>query len=162
MNAVALGIILDIDDLLFDALATTTGRHLVNQLDPLRMLPLPRIRGADVKSMFMSIAIPAITLLAYFTMLEPFVTTLESVKGAMCGGNQNFVWTLDKRRIAHLSPTFEGGWEEEEESLQALAIQEGQSVGFGLSLGHDVTTCYNFRMATISPIISKIQHSKLN
>ena len=40
LNAVALGIILDIDDLLFDALATTPGRHLVHQLDPLFM-PCP-------------------------------------------------------------------------------------------------------------------------
>ena len=134
-NSVALGIILDIDDLLFDALATTTGRHLVNQLDPLHMAPLPRIRGADAKSVFMSIAIPAITLLVYFTMLAPFVTTLESVKGAMCGGNQNFVWALDKRRIIHLSPTLGGGFEEEEESILPAAIQEGQNVGFGLSLG---------------------------
>ena len=99
------------------------------------MAPLPRIRGADAKSVFMSIAIPAITLLVYFTMLAPFVTTLESVKGAMCGGNQNFVWALDKRRIIHLSPTLGGGFEEEEESILPAAIQEGQNVGFGLSLG---------------------------
>lgn len=46
----ALGIILDIDDLLFDALATTPGRHLVHQLDPLLMPSLPRVRGADAKS----------------------------------------------------------------------------------------------------------------
>ena len=85
--------------------------------------------------MFMSLAIPTITLLVYFTMLEPFVTTLESVKGAMCGGNQNFVWALDKRRIIHLSPTFGGGWEEQEDSLRPLAIQEGEDIDFGMSLG---------------------------
>lgn len=50
LNAVALGIILDIDDWLFDALATTPGRHLVHQLDALPMPALPRIRGADAKS----------------------------------------------------------------------------------------------------------------
>ena len=50
LNAVALSIILEIDDLLFDALATTPGRHLVEQLDPLPMPSLPRLRGADVKS----------------------------------------------------------------------------------------------------------------
>ena len=99
------------------------------------MPPFPRIRGADAKSMFMSISIPSITLLVYYTMLEPMVMTLESVKGAMCGGNQNFVWALDKRRIAHLSPTFGGGWEEEEESIKSTAIQEGEDIGFGLSLG---------------------------
>ena len=50
LNAVALSIILEIDDLLFDALATTPGRHLLQQLDPLPMPPLPRVRGADVKA----------------------------------------------------------------------------------------------------------------
>ena len=50
LNAVALGIILDIDDLLFDALATTPGRHLVHQLDALPMPAMPRVRGADAKS----------------------------------------------------------------------------------------------------------------
>ncbi|OLQ09416.1 hypothetical protein AK812_SmicGene7000 [Symbiodinium microadriaticum] len=44
LNAVALGIILDIDDLLFDALATTPGRHLAPE----------RWRGADLKSVCMS------------------------------------------------------------------------------------------------------------
>ena len=120
LNAVALGIILDIDDLLFDAMATTPGRHLVHQLDPLHMPSLPRIRGADAKSVFMSLFIPGLTILVYYSMLEPFVGTLSSVKDAMCGGNQQFVWTLDKRRITQLSPTYGGGWEEEEGSIKKL------------------------------------------
>ena len=124
LNAVALGIILDIDDLLFDALATTPGRHLVHQLDPLPMPSMPRIRGADAKSVFMSVFIPVGTVLVYYTMLEPFVGTLTSVKIAMCGGNQDFVWTTDKRRITHLSPTFGGGWEEEEGSIKNLGLND--------------------------------------
>eukprot|EP00434_Breviolum_minutum_P010077 symbB.v1.2.008890.t1/scaffold488.1/size197422/23 len=126
LNAVALGIILDIDDLLFDAMATTPGRHLVHQLDPLHMPSLPRIRGADAKSVFMSLFIPGLTILVYYSMLEPFVGTLSSVKDAMCGGNQQFVWTLDKRRITQLSPTYGGGWEEEEGSIKTEAIMEGE------------------------------------
>ena len=122
LNAVALGIILDIDDLLFDAMATTPGRHLVHQLDPLPMPSLPRIRGADAKSVFMSFFIPVGTLLVYYTLLEPFVGTLTNVRMAMCGGNQDFVWTTDKRRITHLSPTFGGGWEEEEGSMKNLGL----------------------------------------
>ena len=128
LNAVALGIILDIDDLLFDALATTPGRHLVHQLDPLPMPSMPRIRGADAKSVFMSIFIPGLTILVYYLMLEPFVGTLTGVKTAMCGGNQNFVWSTDKRRITHLSPTFGGGWEEEEGSIKKL----GQKLETGI------------------------------
>ena len=141
LNAVALGIILDIDDLLFDALATTPGRHLVHQLDPLPMPSMPRIRGADAKSVFMSVFIPGLTILVYYFMLEPFVGTLTQVKTAMCGGNQNFVWSTDKRRITHLSPTFGGGWEEEEESLKKLGRWRWQSffgsLFFGLQTRYD-------------------------
>eukprot|EP00435_Cladocopium_sp_Y103_P040480 s646_g11.t1 len=136
LNAVALGIILDIDDLLFDAMATTPGRHLVHQLDPLHMPSLPRIRGADAKSVFMSMFIPALTILVYFSMLEPFVGTLDGVRIAMCGGNQNFVWSLDKRRITQLSPTYGGGWEEEEESIKTDAIMEGESLTSGFTVNN--------------------------
>lgn len=80
----ALEIILDIDDLIFDALATTTGRHLVHQLEPLPMPLLPRIRGADVKSLAMSCILPGISLLVYFTMLSPMVQDLQAVYSEPC------------------------------------------------------------------------------
>ena len=141
----ALGIILDIDDLLFDALATTPGRHLVHQLDPLPMPSMPRIRGADAKSVFMSVFIPGLTILVYYFMLEPFVGTLTQVKTAMCGGNQNFVWSTDKRRITHLSPTFGGGWEEEEESLKTLGRGRWQSFFGSLFFGNLTRYIYVWR-----------------
>ena len=105
LNAVALGIILDIDDLLFDALATTPGRHLVHQLDALPMPSLPRLRGADAKSACMSFLIPTFTIFVYLTMLGPFVGTLTDVSVTMCGGNTDFVWQLDRRQARHVGPT---------------------------------------------------------
>ncbi|CAK9048900.1 Uncharacterized protein SCF082_LOCUS27166 [Durusdinium trenchii] len=133
LNAVALGIILDIDDLLFDALATTPGRHLVHQLDPLPMPSLPRWRGADLKSASMSVLIPTLTLVVYLTMLGPFVGTLTEVSEAMCGGNKLFVWNVDKRQVVLMSPTAGNGWEEEEGSIKGLAVEEGKSIGYGLA-----------------------------
>jgi len=131
LNAVALGIILDIDDLLFDALATTPGRHLVHQLDALPMPAMPRIRGADAKSAFMSIAIPVLSITVYFTMLQPMVDTLHDVSFAMCGGNKAFVWNLDPRGVVLLSDTPGGGWEEDQ-GIKNFAVEEAEKVGFGL------------------------------
>ncbi|CAK9069374.1 unnamed protein product [Durusdinium trenchii] len=133
LNAVALGIILDIDDLLFDALATTPGRHLVHQLDPLPMPSMPRLRGADAKSVCMSIFIPALTIFVYFTMLGPMVATLEEVSLAMCGGNQDFVWDLDPRGVVLMSPTPGGGFTEDT-SIKSLAVDEAQEVGIALGV----------------------------
>ncbi|CAE7036725.1 unnamed protein product [Symbiodinium sp. CCMP2592] len=128
LNAVALGIILDIDDLLFDALATTPGRHLVHQLDSLPMPSFPRFRGADAKSMSMSFLIPGLTILIYFTMLAPIVQTLTDVSTAMCGGAHEFVWTLDKRRVVLMSPTTGGGWDNLSGSIQYLAVDEAEGL----------------------------------
>ncbi|CAJ1368514.1 unnamed protein product [Effrenium voratum] len=130
LNAVALGIILDIDDLLFDALATTPGRHLVNQLDPLPMPAFPRFRGADAKSTSMSLLIPGGIALVYFMMLAPFVSVLNDVSTKMCGGNQQFVWSTDKRRrVVNLSPTSGGGWDNMTQTIQmTLAIDEAQTI----------------------------------
>eukprot|EP00439_Symbiodinium_sp_Y106_P022194 s3415_g2.t1 len=95
----------DDDDLLFDALATTPGRHLVNCMDPLPMKSFPRFRGADVKSLISSCLIPGGTFMVFFLMLAPMVTTLTEVSQAMCGGNMNFVWTADKRNVILMAPT---------------------------------------------------------
>eukprot|EP00434_Breviolum_minutum_P027839 symbB.v1.2.024625.t1/scaffold2345.1/size81736/2 len=124
LNAVALGIILDIDDLLFDALATTPGRHLVHQLDPLPMPAFPRFRGADAKSTTMTFLIPGLTCLIYFQMVSPFVDMLTSVEKSFCGGNQAFVWSVDKRQVVLMAPTDGGGWENQSETIQQLAIKE--------------------------------------
>ena len=131
LNAVALGIILDIDDLLFDALATTPGRHLVHQLDALPMPSLPRFRGADAKSVFMSVGIPCLTILVYVSMLGPFVGTLQDVSSAMCGGNLGFIWNVDKRRIVLMAPTVGGGWEDQD-ATKVYAVEEGERIGYGL------------------------------
>eukprot|EP00439_Symbiodinium_sp_Y106_P018497 s3841_g2.t1 len=119
----------DIDDLLFDALATTPGRHLVHQLDPLPMPPVRRWRGADLKSVCMSILIPGMTIVVYLTMLEPkegdpFVTLLKDVSTTMCGGYQGFVWDVDSRRVVLMAPTAGGGWEAEAQSIRTRAIDE--------------------------------------
>ncbi|CAJ1365905.1 unnamed protein product [Effrenium voratum] len=105
LNAVALGIILEIDDLIFDALATTPGRHLVHHLEPLPMPSFPRWRGADVKSLSMSLLIPGLVCLVYFTMLAPMVENLREVAEQLCGGTHNFVWSVDKRGVTVMAAT---------------------------------------------------------
>ncbi|CAJ1371006.1 unnamed protein product [Effrenium voratum] len=105
LNAVALGIILEIDDLIFDALATTPGRHLVHHLEPLPMPSFPRWRGADVKSLSMSLLIPGLVCLVYFTMLALMVENLREVAEQLCGGTHNFVWSVDKRGVTVMAAT---------------------------------------------------------
>eukprot|EP00930_Biecheleria_cincta_P062955 TRINITY_DN4840_c0_g1_i1.p1 TRINITY_DN4840_c0_g1~~TRINITY_DN4840_c0_g1_i1.p1 ORF type:complete len:1144 (-),score=201.95 TRINITY_DN4840_c0_g1_i1:81-3512(-) len=105
LNAVALGIILDIDDLIFDALATAPSRHLVHNLKPLPMKSFPRIKGADLKSLIMSSALAAIIVYIQCYMLSPNSLHLESLSRALCGDNRDFVWSRDARSIVMFAPT---------------------------------------------------------
>ena len=98
------------------------------------MPSLPRLRGADLKSVSMSLIIPILTFIVYVSMLGPFVGTLTDLSETMCGGNQQFVWSIDKRQVVLLSPTPGNGWEEEGQSIKTQAVQEGENIGFGLAL----------------------------
>ena len=121
------------------------------------MPSLPRIRGADAKSVFMSFFIPVGTLLVYYTMLEPFVGTLTGVKIAMCGGNQDFVWTTDKTQD-HSSVTYfwwrfgRRGGEHQESRLERSMQQLVFVCFFGhleivkIFCGSIYTSCSSFRL----------------
>eukprot|EP00435_Cladocopium_sp_Y103_P047400 s633_g13.t3 len=162
LNAVALGIILDIDDLLFDALATTPGRHLVHQLDPLPMPAFPRFRGADAKSTTMTFLIPGLTLLIYFSMVSPFVQTLTDVENSFCGGNKAFVWSMDKRQVVLLAPTDGGGWDNQTETIQQFALQEATDLQdtsnprleYGVWL-QNVASIYDLDALTLEELVSQ-------
>lgn len=58
LNAVSLSIILDIDNYIFGALASTSGKDLIHYLQPLQVPPYARLKGTDVKSAIMCIAVP--------------------------------------------------------------------------------------------------------
>eukprot|EP00435_Cladocopium_sp_Y103_P070734 s1182_g35.t3 len=53
LNSVSLGIILDIDNYIFQAMASSAGRDLMNYLEPLRVPSYRRFGGSDAKSAFM-------------------------------------------------------------------------------------------------------------
>eukprot|EP00930_Biecheleria_cincta_P008936 TRINITY_DN11054_c0_g1_i2.p1 TRINITY_DN11054_c0_g1~~TRINITY_DN11054_c0_g1_i2.p1 ORF type:complete len:718 (+),score=95.50 TRINITY_DN11054_c0_g1_i2:1-2154(+) len=105
LNAVALGIILDIDDLIFDALATAPARHLVACLKPLPMPSLPRVRGIDCKSFVMFVSMVLFLVYAYVGMLLPMEKSLEDLRHAMCGNNKEFVWVRDSRSMTLMTAT---------------------------------------------------------
>lgn len=162
LNAVALEIILDIDDLIFDSLATTTGRHLVHHLEPLPMPSLPRVRGADIKSILMSCILPVIAIWVYLTMLAPMVQDLGAVYNDLCGGYLGFVWSVDKRHVVHFAQTQGDGWENSTGSLQlrgiseAIALDAAQLQRAELGLWHsDVTRLIDSETMSLDELVDQ-------
>eukprot|EP00930_Biecheleria_cincta_P000662 TRINITY_DN10150_c0_g1_i2.p1 TRINITY_DN10150_c0_g1~~TRINITY_DN10150_c0_g1_i2.p1 ORF type:complete len:1273 (+),score=160.06 TRINITY_DN10150_c0_g1_i2:114-3821(+) len=91
LNAVALEIILKMDDLIFMALAPAPSRFLIHSLEPLRMRSWPRWRGLDVMVLLMTLTIPIIMFLVSSFLLNPTVLDLSGIIDVTCAGAQDFV-----------------------------------------------------------------------
>eukprot|EP00930_Biecheleria_cincta_P103339 TRINITY_DN9529_c0_g1_i1.p1 TRINITY_DN9529_c0_g1~~TRINITY_DN9529_c0_g1_i1.p1 ORF type:complete len:1019 (+),score=109.00 TRINITY_DN9529_c0_g1_i1:349-3057(+) len=91
LNAVALEIILNLDEMLFHALAPTPSKHLIQNLEPLKMKPWPRKLGLDVKSMIMTLVMPIFLAVSFLFLLGPTVAEFTNIVDATCQGSQDFV-----------------------------------------------------------------------
>jgi len=105
LNAVSLDIILDIDNYIFMACASTAGKDLLDRLEPLQVPSYPRFKGTDVKSVLVSLLVPCLTIVVYIGILQPMTDTLTQVSQLLCGGEHNFIWAVDHRHFTLLSRT---------------------------------------------------------
>ena len=105
LNAVSLDIILDIDNYIFMACASTAGKDLLDRLEPLQVPSYPRFKGTDVKSVLLTLLVPCLTIAVYIGILQPMTDTLTQVSHLLCGGEHNFIWAVDHRHFTLLSRT---------------------------------------------------------
>lgn len=125
LNAVALEIILRVDELLFEALATNSARHLIRTLQPVPMATVPQWHGVDLKAVVMSVLIPLALLVVYILMLDPMAGDLDGLYHAFCGGNKDFMWAVSKLDMAKVAPSqsYTGDFHLQQ-SFKTLAIEE--------------------------------------
>jgi len=98
LNAAALNIILDLDELIFWALAPDHARRIIMSLQP---LPQPRPRrfgGCSLWSLFSMVAL-ATVIGASIHFLQSQGEVLREAKLAVCGGNLDFVATVDRSGV---------------------------------------------------------------
>lgn len=105
LNCIALEIVLNVDDLLFTALASTPSRFLMNTLQPIKLPNMPRRKGLDVKAFCMLLAVPVALLLVNQLVMRPMLYDIQAVHTELCGGFQDFVWLEDARRMAVMAET---------------------------------------------------------
>ena len=98
LNAVALEFVISVDDLIFEALAPKAAKARVERLRPLRRTAARASRGVggvDGETLVTNAFVA--TLVAYFVALElgPQTRILKHARDAICGGDQDFVFTTD-------------------------------------------------------------------
>lgn len=129
LNALALGIIVDIDHVVFESLATASLRHLMAKMQPIIMPRWSHFKGIDMKSCSLLLLLPTGLLFVYITCVSPMLHDLDRLFDAYCGGNKDFAWSMSKLDIVMMAPTSKYNGSQSTEAALSRAVGEalGQS-----------------------------------
>lgn len=95
LNALALEIVLSLDELTFDVLAPRSVRLLISSMAPLAKPRSRAWRGLDGRPVF-ALAFMSVAMYSVFAfILREQSSTLEKAREELCGGNQDFIATID-------------------------------------------------------------------
>mmetsp|Transcript_4257 Transcript_4257/g.14453 ORF Transcript_4257/g.14453 Transcript_4257/m.14453 type:complete len:302 (-) Transcript_4257:55-960(-) len=105
LNAVALGIVLDIDEAFFTLVPART-RNFMSGLAPLPGAPREHHwRGVDVQCAILTITILCWIPGDFILGLLPLQHGIQDAQRALCGGKLDFVYALDPNAFVYSSPT---------------------------------------------------------
>jgi len=93
LNAAALHLVIELDELMYDAFATPKARLIIKQCKP-----LPTWRGKPnplISFLFIAVVISVTQI----TILSPQERLLEDAQEAICGGNLDFVLSVDQAGV---------------------------------------------------------------
>lgn len=105
LNAVALQVVLEVDELFFGALSTSASRTLLANLEPLRLPNMPSKFGADIGAVCNTLVLFSVLSITAVKLLLPNVDILAAVATELCGHNRNFVVDQNKLRMAVIVAT---------------------------------------------------------
>lgn len=94
LNAVALGAILQVDEMVFSALMPKKLQLRIQDLEAIKVHYSRRRSQAE--SVFILVVMVGLLAWPWFGILEPLAQTMEAVKRAYCDGNQDFVVTFNE------------------------------------------------------------------
>jgi len=105
LNAVALEIVLNIDEAMF-ALVPSAAKILLERLEP---LPAPavrsRVRGVDLRSLLFFFLLATTILACEFTAIQEVVTQVRAANSTLCSGRTDFVYSLDPFYLVYVTKT---------------------------------------------------------
>jgi hypothetical protein len=98
LNAMALEVVLNVDEMIFEILAPWTAKKLVRSLAPLRRPRGPQNviwRGMDLRPVIAMCSMAGLVAWANFRFLTPQYELLDRIRDELCGGNREFVGGMD-------------------------------------------------------------------
>lgn len=108
LNAAALQVVIELDDIIFEALAPNQAANLLRSMQPLQQRSIHAWKGLNWTPVIsLSMIICAVVWLVV-QVLVPQNELLDLTRDAICGGNTDFVVLFDKAGILYASPVQEG------------------------------------------------------
>lgn len=105
LDVVALEVVLSVDEAVF-TLAPRAVCEIVERLEPLKAAPRLCRRGSTDLRPFCLTAVVVCTLFGCSSfVIAPLVEQIALVNATVCGGVQDFVFTIDPLKVVHYAPT---------------------------------------------------------
>ena len=104
----AMEFVLQLDELIFAALAPVSVQSTLSRVQPLRVPRLAHYKGLDLWAVYSLVAVLVPVCLFTVMMILPQQALLQAGKDALCGGNLDFVATVNGAGFA--------GWSEIQDS----------------------------------------------
>ena len=171
LNAVALEIVLGVDELIFEALLPARVQKLTESLEGLPLPPKTTVHGMDLEKLITSVCVVVLLFCTEALVLRQDTEIRTNAKDALCAGEQAFVYSVDGLGSLGWAYT-EGGsrqkpereWMSEENAASSLSADEyivdivlsgdrsrGSKVGEPFMLEEcDFTLCYDDSEETLA------------
>lgn len=105
LDVVALEVVLSVDEAVF-TLAPRAACEIVERLEPLKAAPrLCRFGRTDLRPFFLTTIVVATLLFCSSWMVMPLVDRVVLANATICGGAQDFVYTIDPLQVVHYART---------------------------------------------------------
>eukprot|EP00927_Polykrikos_kofoidii_P059110 TRINITY_DN5414_c0_g1_i1.p1 TRINITY_DN5414_c0_g1~~TRINITY_DN5414_c0_g1_i1.p1 ORF type:complete len:800 (+),score=93.27 TRINITY_DN5414_c0_g1_i1:33-2432(+) len=91
LNAVALGFVIDLDELIFTTLAPPMVKRMISHMAPLKCKAGPTIRGQSLRGPAVLVGYIVFVFCLRVQFLDPMLSVMESVENAMCQNETRFV-----------------------------------------------------------------------
>eukprot|EP00971_Amphidinium_carterae_P204144 4051276-Amphidinium_carterae.1 len=94
LNAVALEFIVNIDELVYGALASEQTKLFLEAIAPIAAPCSWRVRGLDVKTLFFTLVVPCLLIASYVNELSPMIDNVHAAYAHLCQlQTTDFVYT---------------------------------------------------------------------
>jgi len=125
LNSVALVVVLDVDELVFGALAPESAREAIECADPMCYSLIPRYYGVDVKAILLTVLVLGGIPVVYFLNVVPSQQILHDASENACSGEKEFAYATNVLGIVAVVKT--RPWDYLGQPLVRKAVQEAKN-----------------------------------